>query len=121
MMEAVAMKRMILFVLLSLVGCQVSPEPPEETPPAVPENIEENPKLSISQPARTAQPTHRIVFDTEYYTTGPQQSRAPDGTFKAGVEVTLISEAGSYVIVEDLDGLVGHVSRDAVQPLSEPK
>ena len=87
----------------------------------VPENIEENPKLSISQPARTAQPTHRIVFDTEYYTTGPQQSRAPDGTFKAGVEVTLISEAGSYVIVEDIDGLVGHVSRDAVQPLSEPK
>ena len=68
-----------------------------------------------------AQPTHRIVFDTEYYTTGPQQSRAPDGTFKAGVEVSLISEAGSYVIVEDIDGLVGHVSRDAVQPLSEPK
>ena len=115
------MKNLIVVVTLSLVGCQLSPEPPKQTPPAVQEDIEEKPTPSISQPAGTSQPKHRIVFETEYYTTGPQQSRAPDGTFKAGTEVTLISEAGSYVIVEDIDGLVGHVSRDAVQPLSEPK
>ena len=115
------MKNLILWVTLSLVGCQFSPEPPEESPPSVPENNEEKSNLSISPPAGRDQPTHRIVFDTEYYTTGPQQSRAPDGTFRAGTEVTLISEAGSYVIVENNEGLVAHVSSDAVQPLSEPK
>ncbi len=42
------------------------------------------------------QPTHVITRDTEYYTTNPQQGQPPDGTFRAGTRVTIVSEAPAY-------------------------
>ena len=61
--------------------------------------------------------THTIAVDTEYYLVGPQQAQPPDGTFKAGMKVKLVEEAGSYCVVESGDGVRAHVVVDAVKPL----
>jgi hypothetical protein len=40
--------------------------------------------------------SHVITTEVEYYTTGPQQGRPPDGKFRAGTKVNIVQEAGSY-------------------------
>ncbi len=59
---------------------------------------------------------HLISRETVYYTTGPQQGRAPDGKFPAETVVTILEEAGSYLLVESETGIVGYVTRDSVKP-----
>jgi len=58
---------------------------------------------------------HQISMETVYYTTGPQQGRAPDGKFPAGTRVTILKEAGSYRLVESDSGVVGYVESRAVE------
>jgi hypothetical protein len=60
--------------------------------------------------------SHRITADTEYYRDGPQQSRPADGTLAAGTAVRLVSESGSYSLVETPDGRRGYVASDSLQP-----
>ena len=57
-------------------------------------------------------PSHVITAETEYYTTGPQQGRPPDGKFAAGTKVTVVEEAGSYVLVESEDWVKAYVAAD---------
>ena len=56
-----------------------------------------------------------IAAGTEYYTTGPQQGRPPDGQFPAGTKVNLIEDAGSYVSVRSDGGIEAYVTADAVR------
>jgi hypothetical protein len=61
--------------------------------------------------------THVLNADVPYYSTGPQQAKPPDGTFKAGSKVVFIQDAGSYSEVETEDGIKGFVSTDALKPI----
>lgn len=54
--------------------------------------------------------THVITADTEYYTSGPQQGRPPDGNLPAGTKVELLREAAAYSQVRTQDGLVAYVA-----------
>ncbi len=54
-------------------------------------------------PGPATPPGHVLNADTEYYLDGPQQSRSPDGTLEAGMQVTVIEDAGSYCRVRSED------------------
>jgi serpin B len=54
--------------------------------------------------------SHVIVAETEYYKTGPQQGRPPDGSFPAGTKVRM-----SYVLVKSEDGIEAYVVAGAVK------
>lgn len=69
---------------------------------------------------RGPEPTHRVVAETVYYTTGPQQARAPDGKLKLGTQVTVLRKAGSYSQVRTADGLVAYVASDALKAVEAP-
>ena len=59
--------------------------------------------------------SHVIAAETEYYTTGPQQGRPPDGKFPAGTKVSVVEESGSYVLVKSEGGVEAYVAADAVK------
>lgn len=61
------------------------------------------------------QVSHVIRVETEYYLNGPQQARPPDGTFAAGTPVSVVDEAGSYVLVRSEKGIEAYVAADAVE------
>jgi hypothetical protein len=61
--------------------------------------------------------THTITADTEYYRDGPQQARPADGVLAAGTRVRLVSESGSYSLVETSDRMQVYVASDSLQPL----
>lgn len=58
--------------------------------------------------------THVVASETEYYTSGPQQGRPPDGTFSEGTKVRIVEEAGSYVRVRSEGGIEAFVASGAV-------
>lgn len=64
--------------------------------------------------ASVAEFSHIITAETEYYETGPQQSRPPEGSFPAGTKVNVVEEAGSYVLVKSEGGIEGYVAAEAV-------
>lgn len=68
-----------------------------------------------AEPEQAAEATHVITYETDYYVSGPQQARPPEGKFAAGTKVTLIGDAGSYSLVRALDGRQGYVSTDALK------
>lgn len=72
-------------------------------------NYHETPESSVSEFS------HVIAAETEYYTTGPQQGRPPDGKFPAGTKVSIVEEAGSYVLVRSDGGVEAYVAADAVK------
>ena len=59
--------------------------------------------------------SHVIAVETEYYTTGPQQGRPPDGKLPAGTKVSMVEESGSYVLVKSEGGVEAYVAADAVK------
>jgi outer membrane protein assembly factor BamB len=63
--------------------------------------------------------SHVIAAETEYYTTGPQQGRPPDGKFSAGTKVSIVEEAGSYVFVRSKSGVEAYVASDALTQMDE--
>ena len=63
--------------------------------------------------------THVISVEAEYYTTGPQQGRPPDGKFSAGTNVNVIEEAGSYTLVRSKNGVEAFVASDALTQMGE--
>ena len=46
----------------------------------------------------------------QYYLNGPQQARAPDGSFPKGTRVKLIRESGSYSLVLSESGITAYVT-----------
>lgn len=61
--------------------------------------------------------SHVIANEVEYYTTGPQQGRPPDGKFPAGTKVNIVQQAGSYTQVRSGDGIEAYVSSDAIKEI----
>jgi len=72
---------------------------------------------TCAQEEPAAGATHVIAHETNYYMSGPQQARPPEGSFAAGTKVTLISGAGSYSLVRSPDGIEAYVSTDALKAL----
>lgn len=63
--------------------------------------------------------THKVNFDTPYYSEGPQQGRAPDGTLVIGTKVKLVEASGEYAFVVSETGVKGYVlasDLETVQP-----
>ena len=58
--------------------------------------------------------SHVISTETEYYTTGPQQGRPPDGKFPAGTKANVIEETGSYTLVRSENVVEAFVASDAL-------
>ena len=46
--------------------------------------------------------------------------QGPDGKFPAGTVVTVLKEAGSYMLVESKDGIVAYVASGSVKPADIP-
>jgi hypothetical protein len=63
--------------------------------------------------------SHLIHADTDYYTTGPQQGRPPDGQLPAGTKVNVVREAGSYTLVRTEAGVEAYVASDALKKTAE--
>jgi hypothetical protein len=61
--------------------------------------------------------THTVAIDTQYYRDGPQQARPADGTLTAGTRVRLVSESGSYYLVETPDRDQVYVASSSIQRL----
>jgi hypothetical protein len=105
--------------MLASIGCNEIQEVGEETRKASEQDNLQQIALASPQDG-TADLQPKIVFDrriataTEYYTTGPQQGRAPDGMFPVGTRVRLLEEAGSYTLVEAEDGITAYVTADAI-------
>jgi len=59
--------------------------------------------------------SHVIAAEVEYYTTGPQQGRPPDGKFPAGTKVNIVQQAGSYTLVRSEGGVEAFVTSDALK------
>lgn len=68
-----------------------------------------------TQPSPVSEFSHVILNETEYYTTGPQQGRPPDGTFSAGTKVRIVRDAGSYLLVRADSGVEAFVASSAVR------
>lgn len=61
--------------------------------------------------------THIVAKETAYYRDGPQQARPADGILAAGTRVRLLSEAGSYSLVETPGLGRVYVATDSLQQL----
>lgn len=58
--------------------------------------------------------THVITAETEYYVTGPQKGRPPEGSFPAGTKVNIVEEAGSFVLVKSESGVEAYAAADTI-------
>ena len=114
-------RRLLLLLVIAFVaGCSNDTPVPAPTPetPATPQ---------VEQPAEGPESAtfsgHALAADTEYYLEGPQQSRPPDGTLKAGTKVMVIEDAGSYCRVRSEDGIVAFIAADAIKTpdLADPQ
>jgi len=65
--------------------------------------------------------THIVTTEESYYTTGPQQARAPDGKFKKGTKVQLIEDSGSYCAVVSESGVRAYLSTASLKPITSEK
>jgi uncharacterized protein YgiM (DUF1202 family) len=98
-----------LALAYGLVGCSAKSSPaPNQTTEAATQAANEKPGESYR---------HVIAAEVEYYTSGPQQGRPPDGKFKAGTKVNVIQEAGSYTQVRSEDGIEAFVASDAIKKI----
>jgi hypothetical protein len=116
--------RGILLLLATIVftGCKpggVSPatkDKPEDKPQDQSITATEGPKLVApgNAPAVETEFPDVITSSTAYYTDGPQQGRPPDGTLPEGTQIRVISDAGSYSVVQTADGIHAYVSTGAI-------
>ncbi len=65
--------------------------------------------------------THVVTIKEDYYTTGPQQARAPDGTFRKGTKVQLIKNSGSYSAVVSESGVRAYLSTTSLKPIAQER
>ena len=110
-----------IYLLLGVLGLGCNGA--ETNQPQRPENQlsqtgEELKQHLETQPAPVSKVSHVLTADTEYYTTGPQQGRPADGKFLAGTKVSLVEDAGSYLLVQPATGLAAYISADVVEPLT---
>jgi hypothetical protein len=108
-------RRLFLPLVIALVaGCSGDTPAPTSETPATPQA-----EQPAGAPGSATSPGHILSADTEYYLDGPQQSRPPDGTLKAGMKVTVIEDAGSYCRVRSEDGIVAFIAADAINKVDD--
>jgi len=111
-----------IFFLLSVLclGCNRAEESRQK---AAKDNLKQ-----IDEALKNFHETHKspvlefayiICADTEYYTTGPQQGRPPDGKFSAGTKVKVIEKAGSYTLLRSENGVEAFVVSDDLTQIGE--
>ena len=105
-------------VLLMIVVCLGCNRREEARRKAVQDNLkqigEEMQNYHETHESSGSEFSHVIAAETEYYTTGPQQGRPPDGKYPAGTNVSIVEDAGSYVLVRSERGVEAYVAADAV-------
>ena len=106
----------VFLTLLLCVGCNRAENARRK---AAASNLEQL-ELALQSYHRAFKPpitefSHVIAVETEYYTTGPQQSRPPDGMFPPGTKVNIVEKAGSYVLVQSEGGVNAYVATDAIK------
>ncbi len=117
------MRRSILTYLgvaltLVMVGCRGQSSPERGTAGAEQEASTGKPGgQSADLPAPTF--SHVLAEAAEYYTTGPQQGRPPDGKFPSGTKVQIVRQAGSYTLVRSDGGIEAYVVADIVKTTAE--
>lgn len=63
--------------------------------------------------------THIMIRTSEYYTNNPAQGRPADGSLKAGTEVQLINQAGSYTLVKIPSRIKVYVASTSLKPIAK--
>ena len=108
-------RRLLLLLVIAFVaGCS------NDTPALAP--TPETPAPQVEAPATESEPAvsaHALAADAEYYLDGPQQSRPPDGTLKAGTKVMVIEDAGSYCRVRSEDGILAFIATNAIKAAND--
>jgi hypothetical protein len=105
--------------LLALVGSMLLGGCWGGSPPASIDGQPPDDATSTSAPVETF--PYVIARDVEYYTTGPQQGRPPDGTLPAGTKVNVRRRTGGYWLVRSAEGVEGYVLGESVhEPGTEP-
>lgn len=91
---------LLAFVLWGCLatGCDRSPAPRPKPQHAAPEGS-----------------SYVLTVDAEYYTSGPQQGRPPDGTWKAGTRVILLQKSDGYSLVADREGTQAYVNTESLE------
>jgi hypothetical protein len=101
-------------VVLVVTGCSGQSSPPA--------NIDGEPQTDVAPYASASRPaetfSYPLIRDVEYYTSGPQQGRPPDGTLSAGTKVNVLRRTGSYSLVRTAEGVEGYIASDAIQDQS---
>ncbi|MEO2015312.1 MAG: serpin family protein [Fuerstiella sp.] len=108
---------LLALLLVAVVGCGNRAE--EARRKAVENNLKQI-ELALKNYHETHESSgsefsHVIAAETEYYTTGPQQGRPPDGKLPAGTKVSVVEESGSYVLVKSESGIEAYVAADVVK------
>ena len=80
-----------------------------------PANEDQQEKVGGGQQEASIPLTHVITTEAEYYTTGPQQSRPPDGKFPRGTRVSIMEKSGAYVLIRTANGVEAYVAADALK------
>ncbi|MDG2127826.1 MAG: serpin family protein [Fuerstiella sp.] len=111
--------RSCLVVLLMSVICLGCNRAEEARRKAVENNLKqiESALKNDHETYTSAEPevSHVIATETEYYTTGPQQGRPPDGKLPRGTKVSVVEMAGSYVLVKPESGIEVYIAADSVR------
>lgn len=68
-----------------------------------------NAQLSQANTKHDLSNVRTIMKDISYFKIGPQQASPPDGTFASGTKVTIVSQSGSYALVQTDTGIKGYV------------
>ena len=108
-----ARSHLVLCIVGLFLGCNQPSIPNSAEKPADDETTVKSQPKEL-EPIKT-EITHVITTESEYYTTGPQQGRPPDGTFQAGTKVSVVENAGSYSIVESENGVRAYVATDSLK------
>lgn len=109
------MRAVSIYLLLAVVGigCKAGTDAQQSNVPTKSESLGDD---NRNDDTDASEFSHIVASEADYYTSGPQQGRPPDGRFPAGTEVTIVEDAGSYLLVRSGEGVEAYVAADAVEP-----
>jgi hypothetical protein len=97
-----------IFIIISLGACVSPRAETKKSPPLLDPSV-------LGKPFRGPYPFVLDAPQTAYYLTGPQQARPPDGSFKNGMRLALVLDAGSYSLVTSESGITAYVPTSSLR------